>query len=558
MSSNELDSKSDDNDSFGITMPAIFKVLPEASESASRLVILDIVNQIKKITEINPNARVLFPGDLNKIRQAGSGIEDLSREAILANNNFLFIEVDEDYNLDAVNTTAITQYEYTPVFSDRNLGVTIRPVYVQSDVSINVKYRCTSKNEAKRWRDEIRLRMSIMRTPTLHTATYHYLLSKSFYHLLQVIHQKREAVAGYNESFEDYLLNHSTGRLTVLGDLANKNTALAISERQNQIVGNWNFEGFPEKIEKEDEGTWAISFNFRFNYQRPAAAMMRYPIIVHNQLLAKQYIALPNDQTNLYQRQSTFSNSLGAMSQFEAQLQAWQFMRPGQHIRIPDYDDFVLKDPSNSMGTVFVALCTVDPKDQKTILNLNELGDIRMDADVLKFIQEVEYPYVTNPFQSVIQFYLYRGNDIVGETLTCDQDLNLIANKPLDLRYPYRIRLSLVTDLALLNQATIERWENYPAALAKVIGGINELLRDNPWLRILANRTKVTPLDFKLLYRMACGFTPTGKKGNKSWYLPIPNGELEDYRGQVWDDYKDNAIQFNRVQLSSIIALKRE
>jgi DUF2075 family protein len=60
----------------------------------------------------------------------------------------------------ALATTAVNQAEHPTVFYDSKLQVSLAPIYVTTDVSLNVKYRTPSRTEALRWQDDLRVRLS--------------------------------------------------------------------------------------------------------------------------------------------------------------------------------------------------------------------------------------------------------------------------------------------------------------------------------------------------------------------------------------------------------------
>src|ERR1035437_1242646 len=128
-------------------MPNISLIVPAVEQSVLRPIIIDIVNQLKNITKIPSDSLILFPGDIEKTYQPGSTIdkptEDRSR---FLTNNMVHIEVDEDYNHDAVLSTAVTRPEHIPIFIDQKLNTIIRPVYSPMTVSISFKFRSKSKS----------------------------------------------------------------------------------------------------------------------------------------------------------------------------------------------------------------------------------------------------------------------------------------------------------------------------------------------------------------------------------------------------------------------------
>jgi hypothetical protein len=52
--------------------------------------------------------------------------------------------------------------------------------------------------------------------------------------------------------------------------------------------------------------------------------------------------------------------------------------------------------------------CSIDTSDQRTLVNLEELGDVEIDKDIMQFGKESEYPYMHKLYKSILQIHLYR------------------------------------------------------------------------------------------------------------------------------------------------------
>jgi len=366
-------------------MPNISIVVPEVQQSVLRPIVFDIVRQLEAITKISKNALIFFPGEVARSYQPGSGVKesDLDRTQLYA-EDLVTIEIDEDYHKDAVLTTAVTRHEQLPVFCDENLGVMIKPVYVTTEITINFKFRSKSKTSITRWRDDIRMRTSMARDVNLHQVSYSYLLPDAFIVILEEIHRLREAVQPYNEDMNAYLINNSSTRLTELSNLSGRTRELAISETQMRIVGYFDFEGYPDKPEREeDSNTWIGSFAYKLNYEKPLACNMQYPVMIHNQILSNKFRPEVKDTYDLDNHLPSFSLSINAFNYFEAQNQIEKYVNTKANIVIPDYDEFIPHDVIRGSVSVFSALCQLSLTDKKTLINLKELGSIALDPAII-------------------------------------------------------------------------------------------------------------------------------------------------------------------------------
>lgn len=541
-------------------MPNIVLPLTSVSQSVSRPVIVDIIQQVQKMTGISEDTNIFYPGDIQRMRSAGSGIDAKDRNAIFSANRINFIEVEEDYDVEAVGTTAVTRPEHIPVFEDGKLQVCVRPVYATTNVTINFTFRTPSKSEALRWRDEARVRVSQMYDVNLHDVKYHYILPAGILTIIKQIYDKREAKHGYGQTFEQYVRSMSTDRLTLVSDQVGNNANLAISETQMRIQGMFTFDALPEKVERDDTtGTWQIQFGYRFSYEKPIEIHIRYPVMVHNQLLDDEYVSFTNQGYDPNKINKTFTASLHAMNAFEMQTLVNARHKTEQIIRIPEYDDFIIPQVLTGTGSVLLALAEVDETNKRTLFNLRELGDFVIDDDILKFIQESEYLYLGKQYKSILNVSLYRNGYMASSgSLTCDGSLNIKATADLDPRNQHRVRLGIVTDLTLLPQEALKRAQKYPKAIVKLISAMNELLRYNPDFIKLADNPTITTADFSAMYSFLTGHRMD--MGPNVYYGPgIDHRHIFDsFDPRVVENYRRNSISTNRVMISSVVALAKD
>ena len=472
-------------------MPNISVVVPEVLQSVLIPIVYEVIRQIETITKIPKDSAILFPGEFNKLPQPGSGVQEANTDrSQFLNNDIVQIEVEEDYHKDSVLTTAVTRQEQLPVFCDDKLGVFIKPVYVTTEIAINFKFRSKSKTSIQRWRDDIRMRTSMARDVNLHQVTYSYLLPHELIGILKEIHRLREAVEPYGEDFDNYLINYGSTRITELSNLSGDKRELGISETQMRIVGYFDFEGYPDKIEQEeDSSTWVGTFTYKLNYEKPIACNMQYPVMIHNQILSNQFRPKITDTYDLDNHLPSYSLSINAFNYFEAQNQIEQYVNTKANIVIPEFDEFVPHDIIRGSVSVFSALCQLSPTDKKTLINLKELGEVVLDPAIIDFIEKSEYPFIGKLYQSILQVSIYRSMTCAQqEMVVVKPNLDICSTIDLDMRVNHRVRFSIITDLTLLNPDALNRLKRFPLALVKIIQSINEGLRNNPGFNDLGKK----------------------------------------------------------------------
>lgn len=549
-------------------MPKFNEVLGSLTQSITRPIIYDIINQLSNITGIKKDAKIRFPGDGQKMQTSGSNIdEENDKFPLLNTDRYNYIDVKESYDLDAISTTAINGQEYTPIFFDKTLDLFVAPIYATSDIVVSFKHVFTNKSEAGLFLDNIRSKKSAMYDLNIHDITYHYLLPPSILLVIKAVHNKREAYLGYGQSLEEYIISNSTDRLTIVSDLVNKDSRLAVSETQTRIIGLYGFDDLPDKPERdESNGTWIISYDYKFSYEKPLSCFIRYPCLVHNNLLPKEYTTFNSNMKDYKELDTSRSTSFKALSIFESD--EGRDLRSGSNymLRLPDFDDYDIPAVPSKTGSVFIALCQVDQQDKRTLLDLNDLGDVMIDKDILEFIKGTEYTNITELYKSILHLSLYRNNFLVSSGyLECSNAGIVKAKVDLDLRKQYRVRLSIVTDLTMLTKNAIETLKKYPKALVKIIGSINELLKNNPDFINLGDKTSISNSDFDNVYRILTGYgyIPSANNGNNNYI--IYDDSLIQRRSHLFKDidpllveqYRNQRISSNNIQLYGIVNVNK-
>jgi hypothetical protein len=483
-------------------MPTLNEVVPETKQSVIRPIVLEVIRQIANTTQISPNVSILYADDIGVIHQPGSALQEDRERTLFPFNDRIQVDVTEEFDPDAVLSTAISRPENILIFKDDNLGVSIAPVYIATTISIDFKFNAVSKTQALRWRDDIRMRASTMRDINLHSVSYHYIIPSCFITLLEEIYRLRENEAGYGDSFKEYLVGCSTKRLTEVTNLSAGLVAPAIAETQSRIVGYFDFDAFPEKAENSEDSTgWISSFSYKFKIEKPIACNMRYPVMVHNQVLSANF--RPAEESyNLNSVEQAFSMSIHAFNYFESQLQADIYSKPVKTITIPPFDEFTPVSILSGTVSIFSALCQLDDNQPNMLFNLKELGDVLIDPDILVFIEAGEYKYLTKAYQSIFNVSLYRGNHLAGEgSLIIKPNLDVVSTIDLNKRINHRVRFSIVADIDYLSKATLSRLKTYPGVLIKTLSAVNDSLRSNPGFLDLGNKRQITEDDLNRFIR---------------------------------------------------------
>ena len=443
-----------------------------------RPVIYSVIRQIQDATGISSKTQVRYFGEDAKAAQFNS---TMTTDPVIHNLwpivEALTIEVESDFRPEALLTMVINQPDVPFIFLDTDLGFYIKPAYSTEDVTIRFKYKARDRNQAIKWRNEIRTRVGMNRYNLMHTLTYSYHIPDTYIGLIKDVHALREAIGGYGDDFGTYFTNHTTNRLTVLSNQSGSQTLYAVSEQQAGIVGSFDFDGFPDKPQREGENdNHEISFSYKFRYEKPIEAVCRYPFLVHQQFLEEKYI--PKPAYDLVRVFKLLTSSGADIASFQIDNQNDRAIAD-RGIIIPNFDDFLPAFIPPFTLKVLTALVTITDTDKRSLLNLRELGDFNFRSEVLAFLVG-EAPFMTTVTNSVFYCQLYENeNALADPSISIDSNLNVVSLTDLDIRKQYRIRLSLVGDFSMVTSQGLARLKAATAAMPTILNAINAALSNS-------------------------------------------------------------------------------
>lgn len=409
--------------------------------------------------------------------------------------------ISEDFNEDELTTTAVHQPSAYPIFQDHDVGVQIFPIYVKSDITIEFTYISPSKTEAARIRDDIRLRLSQTRNIDLHEIEYSILIPEIVEDFIADVYDLKNRLVP--QPLEDYFREHSTKRIYPITDMGNtSNTKLAVHEKQVRIVGVFDMNSMPEKLDHDNENNnYRVKFSYKLSMDVPRAIGMRYPVMICNRPLPAKYIQFIEDHKvhskEERKKELNYTSSLRSLSHFEAHRQLENRVDINLPINIPGFDEFHLRQGHKGYGIVVSFLSQVDETDKKGLFNLTDIDPYHIPPYLLDYIRTTERRYMTRPYGSFMYIGLHQeGRHFDNSVLEIDADLNVRSKVPLSLMKPVRITISIIIDLSYLEKDALERLfdncELYYVFLAEYLNAYNnfkteqdQILNDNTFYRDL-------------------------------------------------------------------------
>lgn len=497
-------------------MPKVLHTNDGIRESVTRPVVFDITRQIQEWTGLE-QMNILFPGDSEVAVQPGSTIDSEASFNRTSSQPLWRVNVREEHRTEKLMATAVHQMEHPEFFYDEELGVFLRPVYSPTVLTLEFEYRSTDANSARRWRDEIRARVSTNRDVRTHVVNYHYLIPKEFIPLLTHIHALRETQAGYGENLETYLTQHFTRNVTKLATFAGTEERWAIAEQQGRIMGQFEFQELPDEPEKEgNTSAYRQTFSYRIYYDCPIATAADYPVLVHNQLIDTQYLMFqPKDDFQTFESRSPRSGT--ALGAFEVDILAKPTIKSG--LRLPEFHEFYPESVPRGTLQVLSALVGIDnpadnPNNRKimSFYEIDEKWAFRQEfIDHLKY----DYQYLTKYAESLVNVSVYDGGmPLHPSKYFVDQDLNVVLNFDPDLRRTYYVRLGLFINPNDLSQAAKDRARNNAEGTILIGAAIAPVLvKQGKLPRILGDSNYISRKDGEQFFRDIQGIVGASQSG---------------------------------------------
>lgn len=452
--------------------------LLDVDQNITRPVVHDIGRQIVEIMGLPKDLEISYIGQGEARHQFGSTIGNNESEIRVGNTQMLTIEANSSFDETNFSATAGHNYEHEALFIDNTIGVLVKPIYQGCTVTLNFQYETPSRNEAIRWRNDASYKVSQLRNVILQQATYCYILPNPLWVALKHIYDLREQQAGYGDSFPKYLEDHLSPLATRIADASGTFSQIGIRETQMEIQGFFNFTAQPEQQEKDsDKGTWIVRFAYEFSFQSPTAVSLQMPVVVHNQPVAEKFLPVAENKHAQYAQRASISK--GGFIYFAASAEMDRNKPTLPRFNWPPYDAWIPNQVPGDNAIIASFLIGSDKvQTGQVLLNLKSLGEYVIQQDILKWIEDDEYPYLCVPHASPLQLALYRNESLTGfQSLTINPNLDVILDQPLDLRKRYRVVLMMSKKFDA-DPSGIKRLAKHPDAMRLVLRTIRASVGD--------------------------------------------------------------------------------
>lgn len=455
--------------------------IPETYEAITRPAAMDIVRMVGRIMQMPSETEILFAGNTDQALQSGATLNYEGAPSKLPSGSRIRVSVSESTEEQGVLSENSFQENAPTCFLDKCLGVRLRPIYTSCVMTLRFEVQSRARDQAEKLRDQYRMRTSMGRQQLLHALTYHYGIPDKEMELLNVIYGLRENVAGYGDTFEQWLRQHASPRLTQITTLSGGSPSWVFGERQVSVQGTFDFRIAPEAPDKNDEnGMYTYPIEYRVRYDKPIGMSMDYPLVVHNQLIPDKYhgkktvagwLPDPYSQGKLYSDKTTeiFTKMI-----LDKTLRNHKLL---DGVRWPAFDDWVPAAVPQHTSSCYVAMIAVDPTNPTDVADLSQLEGVKIDGDIWQYMASCG-PDLGVINLSAIHVSVYRNNVWIGdEAIQVSPDLKVSTVNPMSPRDQYHLRIAVMNDLTLLPESKRTKLRTQGVACQKIFFTLQDTMR---------------------------------------------------------------------------------
>lgn len=453
-------------------MPKIAIELNDTYMAMSRALHLSIARTIANLVNVPSDTPVRYLGHALALPMPGSTLDDMgSTENRLPGNQRITIEIGEEYDENYALTTPVRRQDNLTVFRDDKLGVWMHPVYQRIKATMSIKLTGADYTTVSSWISAMKRRSNQNLDILVHQADYHYHIPPQFMYILFEIYRLREANVGYGEDIGKWLRDCFSPRMDIIANQAGKRNQFVIRESQTEITGYYDYDANPPKQDSENAGgAWSVGFSYMYSFDRVETMVMRYPVVVHNQMLSTQYIshAKPFEVTDVIAKAGMSMTALRQFGMRSRGSEAWSGT-PG--VPIPPFDDWLpaVNTRPSGMVDIFRILMQLDKHNLHGLLSLTQLGEWELPDEVLDYLRSRPLS-LTERGEGLFFLSLYDGDEVMDtRKFIVSPELDIGYSDSLDERHIYRLCLRMVSDLSQLTLAAIEHLSHHPVLFNHVL-----------------------------------------------------------------------------------------
>ena len=432
-------------------MPIVSQEINETVETVTRPVVFAVARNILQRTGIDIDADIYLNKGDGQARSLNSGIREKPSEAKFDQGTKIKISMEEEHMDYGLLENTVPNSDHPAIFHDKALDIWIQPIYHNTRMILSFEMYFNSESAANNWVNGIRRRIGNERQHQRHTADYHFPVPTVLMSILANLYTTREARAGYGDTFGAYLKQSFVERVTVMTNQSASASNFSVKESQTGMNGWYSFDRPPQAVQNTQQ--FSASFTYTFEFSKPTAFTMGYPLLVHNQLIPAK-LRIRGENFNELVDPMYASNTKTRYDRLSGGE-----MAPGQSIggvSIPAWDEWLPSAVRGHYSTLLRIMVAVEEDDKRSLVDLDKLGTIQIDPMLRDYMAKY-HDKLNATYQNVFHVCLYRDDKPLSEdAIFVDEHLFVSTTFDMDDRHNYHLWIGCMVDLSNLNGKPLE------------------------------------------------------------------------------------------------------
>ena len=435
-------------------MPKITLEINEIEKTINRPVVLQVVEDIKRITSYPKEASCFYKGFASQTVNKESVMGDKEIERVdFSHRDRIIISGVKKYTDQSVYRSQPYKRSFNPILYDKENRIILSPLNYEVEVDVSLNFFSKDRLTLEQWSSNLRRKIGQSIKAYQHRIDYTYPIPNKLIEILHHLFETKIKLVPREGDFTDWIEEIALMKLTGVTNQIGEGLLAVVEQSQIGVLGLWKLTEAPEISKTESGDVYQATLNYTIRYYQPTALTLEYPIIVNNTIISRNYRP-PCDYNDPL--------SFGVPEKLQWGLNyltdSLPKYYPSEPIILPCFDEW--RPDRLPLGTalVYQALITVDPEDRQYVMNIADLGE---EYKLSQWLVDMIYLFhsdVTILGTSPVLIALYRNQNISEyEIIRLTKDLRLYTNEPMELYNEYHISLSLITDLSLLTENAIEK-----------------------------------------------------------------------------------------------------
>ncbi|CAH0448072.1 hypothetical protein SM033_00248 [Vibrio phage vB_VpaM_sm033] len=418
----------------------------------SQSIMRDTVKSLIAQTGFDPAAKIIFNDDTVDSPRHIKNMFDKCTETDGTRTQYMsyvFAEYTDRTTEDGWAQSQRRRHLTRPLFEDKAIGVTVRPMYLEHEAKMTLRFRSNSRTKMTHWLNILKTTDVIKTHLGYIDISYDYQFPNEF---LDFIVDAYDAMDDYPEPTPDlktYLQEHFRSDIQKRKNLNGSAVDIVAFEVLKNVEGQADDQGFWNEQEIQN-GIYEVTLNYTFRYERIVAVEMIFPAIIYNRFIKKEYVErfhhhfrLRNDDN--YDRPITFID--GDLRSYEVN---YYYIGDGGSRMVP-WDDFFPEFPNPTTQTVSLFPFQVDLDNPRDVCNISDLSHDYVPEAIHKYINE-QKDFINVINGSLVAFEVYSvGEDEEMIMVEIDDDYNIKTTRDMDGKRRHYMRVTLKKNIPSLH-----------------------------------------------------------------------------------------------------------